>query len=205
MTIRGTIVHLTRNGFGRLTDGFAALWQIRIQEAEHVRALNGANAFGFLQVGNALMERFHFDPMHFRPEMVFGVVAVVEEEPVVDFSVTAHAPGDRFVGVSAVMTVVAVQITEAVAEIPERHKIKNHVSPVEEKHREERDCEGGQLKVSPDNVVVAALAKFFADRADIISEETFENIAPRTFDFAVVPMTIDRQPIDRVARFILSI
>ncbi len=57
--------------------------------------------------------------------MVLGVVAVVEKQPVIDFSVTAHAPGDRFVGIRAVMAVVTVQITEAVPEIPERQEIND--------------------------------------------------------------------------------
>jgi len=79
-----------------------------------MRALDRADAFLFLQVGNALPERFHFCPMHFRPEMVLGVIAVVKEEPVVDFAVAAHAPGNRFVRVRAVMAIITVQVTEAV-------------------------------------------------------------------------------------------
>ena len=39
--------------------------------------------------------------------MMFGVIAVVEEKPVVDFSVAAHAPGDRFVWVRAVVPAAA--------------------------------------------------------------------------------------------------
>ena len=58
--------------------------------------------------------------MHLRTEMMFGVVAVVEEEPVVDFSVAAYAPCNRFIGVRAVMPVVAVKITETVTEIEKR-------------------------------------------------------------------------------------
>ena len=69
--------------------------------------------------------------MHFGPEMVLGMVAVVEKQPIVDFSVAAYAPGDRFIGICTIMPIVAVKITEAVAQIPERQEIKNHVAPVD--------------------------------------------------------------------------
>src|SRR5437773_6409698 len=106
-----------------------------------MRAFNSANAFLFLQLSNALAKGFHFCPMHFRPEMVFGVVAVVEKEPVVDFSVAAHAPGDWFVRVRAVVAVVTVQLTETMAEIPARNHKEDHVSPIEEKHHQQVDGE----------------------------------------------------------------
>ena len=85
-----------------------AFRQIRIKEPEHMRALDRANAFLLLQIGNALPKLFHLRPVHFRAEMVLGVVTVVKEKPVVDFSVAAHAPGDRLIGVRPVMTIVAV-------------------------------------------------------------------------------------------------
>ena len=80
------------------------------------------------------MELLHFRPVNFRPEMMFGVITVVEKEPVIDFSVAAHAPGDRFVGIRSVMPVIAVQITKAVAEIPKRQE-KEHEPPVDEMNR----------------------------------------------------------------------
>jgi hypothetical protein len=47
--------------------------------------------------------------------MVFGVVSVIKEKPVIDFSIAADAPRNRLVRVRAVMTVIAVQIAEAMA------------------------------------------------------------------------------------------
>ena len=44
-----------------------------------MRVIDDADAFLPLHFGDALMERFHFRPVHFRPEMMFGVIAVVEE------------------------------------------------------------------------------------------------------------------------------
>src|SRR5581483_5253896 len=140
-----------RHGLCRL--GFLPLRifrQIRIEEAEHVRAFDDADAFLFLKIDNRFAELFHFRPMHFRPEMVFGVVAVVEEEPVVDLAVAAHAPRDRFVRVRAVMAEVTVQITEAMPEIPKRQEIENDVTPVEQKENEERDGERDELERAPE-------------------------------------------------------
>src|SRR5438034_7663150 len=137
--------------------------------------------------------------------MVFSVVAVVEEQPVIDFSVAAYTPRDRLVGIRTVMTVITVQITETVAKIPKRQEIKNHVTPVEHKHGEQRDRERRQLEISPEHVIVAAFAQFLANRADIVAEETEENVAPCTFRLAVVAMAVDGQTIECITLFILSI
>src|SRR2546423_9273377 len=95
--------------------------------------LDRANAFLPLEIGNTLPETFHFCPMDLGAEMVLGVVPIIEEEPIINLSVTANAPGYRFIGVAAVMPVIAVQIAEAMAEIKERKKIKDYVTPVEKK------------------------------------------------------------------------
>ena len=126
-----------RLGGLRLDFPFAALRQIWIEEAEHVGALNYTNALLLLQVGDALVERFHFRPMHFRAEMMFGVVAVVEKEPVINLAVTAHAPGHRFVRIGAIMAIVTIQVAEAVAEIEKRQKEEN-VAPVKKEQDKER-------------------------------------------------------------------
>src|SRR5262249_60420473 len=127
--------------------------------------------------------------MHFWPEMVLGVVAVVKEKPVVDFSVTAHAPGNRFIGVRAVMTVVTVQITKAMAEIPEWQE-KQHESPVDEmnrfgrdndRHHQKRGHHRRDLNDAPEQVAVIALAQFSADCAPIISKEAEKKDVSRYF------------------------
>ena len=41
--------------------------------------IDDADAFPFLQLGDLPLELFHFRPMHFRTEMMFGMVAIVEE------------------------------------------------------------------------------------------------------------------------------
>jgi len=206
-------LHFSGNRLGCFGYGFSAFRQIGIKKAEHVSSLDRADAFALLQISNALAKLFHLRPMHLWPEMVLGVITVVEEEPVIDFPVAAHAPCNRFVGIRAVMPVIAVQITKAVAEIPKRQE-KEHEPPVDEvnrfrwhndRHHEERRRERRQLDIAPEMIAVIAFAQFSADRADIVTEETQEHIAPWTFRFGVVPMPINRQPINRVAIFILSI
>src|SRR5437667_12267833 len=170
--------------------------QIGVEEPEHVRTLDRADALLLLQIDNALAKLFHLRPMHLRPEMVLGVIAVVKEKPVVDFSVAAHAPSNRFIRIRAVMTVIAVQIAEAVAEIPKRHKIKNHIAPVEEKHHEERGGERREFDIAPEKIAISALAQLAFDRTDIVAKETQEHVAPRIFRFAIVPMFVDGNPVD---------
>ena len=79
--------------------------------------------------------------MHLRSEMMLRVVTVVEEQPIIDFPVAAHAPSNRFIGVRSVMTIVAVQLTEAMAEIPKRQE-KQYEPPIDEVNRccRHNDC-----------------------------------------------------------------
>src|SRR5947208_14921556 len=94
-----------------------------------MRALDCTDAFLFLYLFDGLMKSFHLRPMHFGAEMVLGMVAVVEKQPIVDSSVAAYTPGDRFFGFCTIMPIVAVEITKAVTQIQERQEIKDDVSP----------------------------------------------------------------------------
>ena len=60
--------------------------------------------------------------MHFRAEMMLGVVAVVEENPIIKLPVTTHSPGDRLIWVSTIVAEVSIQVAEAMAEIKERQE-----------------------------------------------------------------------------------
>ena len=151
------------------------------------------------------MKFFHLRPMHFGPEMVLGMVTVVEKQPVVDSSVAAYTPGDRFIRIRSIMPIVAVEITEAVAQVPERQEIKNHVAPVEQEHHEECGRKRGQLDVAPEKVAVIAFAQFSTNCSDIVAKETQEHIPPWIFRFAVVTVPIYGQPINSIALFVLAI
>src|SRR4030095_8450001 len=122
-----------------------------VQKTEHMRALDCTNAFLFLHLFDGLMKFFQLRPMHFGPEMVLGMVAVVEKQPIVDSSVAAYTPGDRFIGICTIMPIVAVEITEAVAHVPERQEIKNHEAPVETEHSKKRGRQCSLLKAGPEN------------------------------------------------------
>src|SRR4051812_41284780 len=76
--------------------------------------------------------------MHLGTEMMLGVVAVVEEEPIVNLAVIADAPRDRLVGIPAVVAKVTVQVAEAVPQIKEGQE-KQHVAPVDKMDRPGRN------------------------------------------------------------------
>ena len=57
--------------------------------------------------------------MDFRPKMMLGVVAVVEEDPIVKLPITTHSPSDRLVRVGTIMAKVSVQVAKAMTEIKE--------------------------------------------------------------------------------------
>src|SRR5438034_6008240 len=142
--------------------------------------LDGAHTFLLLKVLDAAAKFLHFSPVNLWTEMVLGVIAVVEEEPVIDFSVAAHSPRNRLVGVGSVVPVVAIQVTKTMAEIPERQE-KQHETPVYEmnriggdndSHHQQRRCERSQFDVAPEMIAVVPFSQFFSNRADIIAEET---------------------------------
>src|SRR4029077_748745 len=102
---------------------------LRIEEAERVRHLDYADSSFPLLLHDLIAEHLHSRPMHLWPEMVFGVVAVVEPCPVIELAVGAHSPCNRLVGIATIMAVIAVEIRKAVAEIPKWQK-ETDVVPV---------------------------------------------------------------------------
>src|SRR6266480_190165 len=106
-----------------------------------MRRLDHADASGALLIDNLVAQSLYSGPMDLRPKMMFGVVTVIEPDPVIEFVITAHTPGNRVVGISAVMAVVAVQVRETVPEIIKGKK-ETDVMPVENtegrKSRDER-------------------------------------------------------------------
>ena len=77
------------------------------------------HAFSFLLVADRLMELLHFHPVHARAEMMFGVVAVIEPDEIIERVITADTPRNGLVRVSAVMFEIAVERGQAVAQIVE--------------------------------------------------------------------------------------
>src|SRR5215475_10011957 len=96
--------------------------QIGIEKAERVRHLDYADSCLALLLDDLIAERLHSSPMHLWTEMMFGMVSVVKPRPVIKPPIGAHAPGNRLIGIASVVPIVAVEIREAVAEIPKRKK-----------------------------------------------------------------------------------
>ena len=91
--------------------------QIAIKESEGVRRTNHAHARFTLLFHYLISKSAHPGPMNLWPKVMLGVKAVVEPDPIIKLVVTADAPGDRFIGISTVMSVVTVQIGKTMPEI----------------------------------------------------------------------------------------
>src|SRR5205809_4990391 len=81
--------------------------QIRVKKAERVRWLDHTHSSSALLFDDLIAEGLYSGPMHLRPEMMFGVIAVKEPGPVVKLAVGAHAPRNRLVWIAPVMPIVA--------------------------------------------------------------------------------------------------
>src|ERR1051326_9571927 len=87
-----------------------------------MRRLDHAYASRTLPISNLIVQRLHFCPMHLRPEMMFGVITIVEPGPVIEPAVGTYAPRNRLVRIGALMGIVSIPVREAVAKIPKRQK-----------------------------------------------------------------------------------
>ena len=103
--------------------------QIRVKKAERVRWLDHTHSSSALLFDDLIAEGLYSGPMHLRPEMMFGVIAIIKPDPVIELVITAHAPRNRLIRIAAVMPVVAVQIRQAVTKVIERQK-KTDIMPV---------------------------------------------------------------------------
>jgi hypothetical protein len=89
-----------------------------------VGRLDDPNAFPALRFSDFFVELLHLGPVQLRPEMVLGVVTVVEPKQVVPFVVRTDAPGDRLVRVAPVMQEKTVQVGAAVPEVIEGQEVE---------------------------------------------------------------------------------
>src|SRR5262249_16869651 len=104
--------------------------QVMLKKTECVWYFNHAHPSRALLLDDLIAQGLHSRPVHLWPEVMFGVVTVIKPSPVVKLVVRAHAPSDRLIRVAAVMTVIAVQIRQAMAKVPKRQK-KTDVVPVQ--------------------------------------------------------------------------
>src|SRR5262249_37906158 len=130
-----------------------------------------------------------------------GMVAVVKPGPVIQFSVSTHAPGNRLVGIAAVMPVIAVEIREAMAEIPKRQK-ETDVMPVQNTEDHKRRDEAWQLEHSPKCLARVLAFQFLKNSFRVFAKETDECVLQWMLGFAVVSVLVDGNPIDGLTLFI---
>src|ERR1051326_2373562 len=96
-----------------------------------MRRLDHAYASRTLPIYNLIVQRLHFCPMHLRPEMMFGVITIVEPGQVIEPAVGTYAPRNRLVRIAAIMAIVFIQGREGVGKIPKRPKgNERDVAPV---------------------------------------------------------------------------
>ena len=72
--------------------------------------LDYSDASGVLLFDDLTPKHLHSCPMHLWSEMMLSVIAVKEPNPVVKLIVTAYAPGERLVRVTAIVAVVSVEV-----------------------------------------------------------------------------------------------
>src|SRR6266498_963291 len=157
--------------------------------------LDDADPGGALLIDNLVAQSLYSRPMDLRPKMMFGVVTVVKPDPVIQFVITAHPPGNRVVGIRAVMAVVTVQIREAVTKVIERQK-ETDVVPIENtkghKSRDER-CE---FEDSPECFARVLAFQFLENGFGIFAKEAEEGVRERMFSFALLAVLVNGNPID---------
>src|SRR5437870_3422838 len=178
--------------------------QITLKKAECVWYLDYAHANGVLLLQDLIAKGLHSRPMDFRPEMMFGVVTIIEPDPVIELVITTHPPRNRLVGIAAVMPIVPVQIRQAVPKVPKRQK-KTEVTPVENAEDNKRCDERGQLKDTPKRFTRIFALQFLKNRLRVFAKEAEEGVLEGMLRFAVVTMFVDRNPIDSFTRFIWAV
>jgi hypothetical protein len=129
--------------------------------------------------------------MHRRPVVVLSVVAVVEPGEIVERRIGRDAPGDRLVGITAVVLVVAVELGEAFAEVVEGRQ-EQHGPPVHDRQPDHEGGDGGDLDPPEGRVERPLGLQRTVDIARVAAEESFEDVAPDAFRLAVPAVTIDR-------------
>src|ERR1700731_3534010 len=139
--------------------------------------------------------------MDFGAEMMFGVVSVEEPDPVVELVVAAHTPGDRFVGITAIMPVITVQVREAMAEIPEADE-KNDVVPVQDTQGDEGAKKENDLYDAPIRFPAVFSLYRLENGLGIIPEKAEKHVAKGMLGFTVIAVLVNRKPIDRLAFFV---
>src|SRR6516165_1925856 len=109
--------------------------------------------------------------MHFRPEMMLGVVPVIEPKQIVRFRVGTDSPRDRLIRVASIVEKETIQVGAALAEIVERQKEKPEL-PVQKETDGDGHPQNCNLGNSPTGIHPVLSLHFPIDRLRIFTEVT---------------------------------
>ena len=163
-----------------------------------MRRLDDSSSFPSLLFRDLPMELFHLRPMQLRTEMVLGVVPVVKPEQIVDLFVRTHTPGNGFVRVPAEMQIVAVQVGKTVPKIIKRQE-KQDEFPIQNAQENEETDKRHDLEDTPIRVRPVLSFDFRKNSLGVVAHVTEKDVAPDVFRFAIVSMSVNRQPVYGIA------
>src|SRR5262249_42071025 len=148
-----------------------------------------------------LMQFLHLSPVHFRPEMMLGVIPVIEPKQIVPFRVGTDSPRDRLIRIASIVEKETVQVGAALPQIIEWQE-KEPKLPVQNETDGDGRPENCNLGNSPASIDPVLSFNFPVDRLRIFAEVTQENVAKRIFSFAVLSVPVNRNPIIRVSMLV---
>src|SRR5215472_16316193 len=160
--------------------------------------------FLFLLLSTFILKFLHSRPMELRTAVVLGVVAIIKPDQIIPFVVGAYSPGDRLIGVASVMKEISVQVGAAMPKIVKREK-EDPKLPIQHEANCYRCSKHHDLRDSPSRIDRVLSFNFGVDGFWIFAQIAEENITPRVFRLAVVPMSINGNPVVRMSVLIRAI
>ena len=115
------------------------------------------------------MQTLHLRPVYFRPEMMFGVIPVIEPNQIVPFRVGTDSPRDRLIRIASIMEKETVQVGAALPQIIEWQK-KEPKLPVQNETDGDGRPENCNLGNSPSGIDPVLSFDFAVDRLWIFAE-----------------------------------
>jgi hypothetical protein len=122
--------------------------------------------------------------------MVFGVVPVIKPQQIVPFGVRAYSPGNRLVGIAAIMKEKAIQKSATVSQIIKGKK-KDPELPIQNEADSNSRPENNNLSDSPPRIDPVFPFDFLVDGPGIVSQVAQKNVSPRVLWLSVMPKAIN--------------
>jgi hypothetical protein len=166
-----------------------------------VGRLNDPYPFALLFLDNLFVKLPHSGPMQLWTKMMLGVVTVIKPKQVIPFVVRTHSPGDRLIGVTAIMKEVAVQVSAAMSQVIKREK-EDPEFPVYQEANGDGRSQYCDFCDTPSRIDRILSFDFGIDDFWIFPKVTEENIPPGVFRLAIVAVSIDGNPVMRMSLLI---